>query len=237
MNNVRKMRLTAHQPLYLPYLGHCEKIASSDVFVFLDTVSYAKWGWFSRNKIRTAEGWLWLVVPILTHGQHNQLLNQIKIDNSQKWRKKHLKAIEMAYSKAPYFELYHDFIQETYKKEWTYLVDLNEHFLRFFIKELGIDVEFVKASSLPFNLVGQKSDLVLDLCKKMKADEFIFGKTGKIYAKVEEFEASCIKVIFQDYKHPEYPQIHGEFIPYMSTLDLLFNCGPKSLDILMSDQS
>ena len=72
------MILTAHQPLFLPYLGHFAKIANSDVFVYLDTVSYSKWGWNSRNKIRTSEGWLWLVVPILTHGHHNQKLNEIK---------------------------------------------------------------------------------------------------------------------------------------------------------------
>ena len=228
------MILTAHQPLFLPYLGHFAKIAESDVFVYLDTVRYSKWGWYSRNKIRTPDGWLWLVVPVLTHGHHNQTLNQIKIDNSKKWKIKHIKAIEMSYSKSPYFKTYIDFFRDVYKKEWIYLSDLNEKLIRFFIKELGIDVEFVKASSLPFSLEGEKSVLVLDLCKKMKADVFIFGKTGKTYAKVDDFESSGIKTIFQDYKHPEYPQIHGNFESYMSIIDLLFNCGPKSLGILMS---
>jgi len=229
------MIMTAHQPLFLPYLGHFAKMAISDVFVYLDTVSYAKWGWYSRNKIRTSDGWLWLVVPILTHGNHNQMLNQVKIDNSQKWRKKHLKAIEMAYSKAPFFEMYINFFRETYKKEWIYLSDLNEFFIKFFIKELGIEVEFIKSSSLPFNLKGKKSDLVLDLCKKMKPDIFIFGKTGKSYAKVEDFKSSNIEIVFQEYKHPEYTQIQGEFIPYMSIIDLLFNHGPESLKILMKE--
>ena len=71
----------------------------------------------------------------------------------------------------------------------------------------------------------------------MKADVFIFGKDGETYAKVEDFENSDIKIVFQNYKHPEYPQIHGEFIPYMSVIDLLFNCGSKSLEILTSNQS
>jgi len=226
------MILTAHQPLFLPYLGHFAKIADSDIFVYLDTVSYSKWGWNSRNKIRTSEGWLWLVVPILTHGHHNQKLNEIKIDNSQKWKKKHIKAIEMAYAKAEFLELYINFFRDAYKKEWTYLSDLNEYFLKFFIKELGINVEFVKASSLPFTLNGEKSDLVLDLCKKMNTDVFIFGETGKTYAKIDDFESSNIKLVFQEYKHPKYSQVHGEFISHMSIIDLLFNHGPKSLEIL-----
>jgi len=229
------MILTAHQPLFLPYLGHFAKIADSDVFVYLDTVSYSKWGWNSRNKIRTSEGWLWLVVPILTHGQHNQKLNEIKIDNSQKWKKKHIKAIEMAYSKAEFFETYIEFFRNAYKKDWIYLSDLNEYFLKFFIKELGINVEFVKASLLPFKLNGEKSELVLDLCKKMNADVFIFGETGKTYAKIKDFELSNIKLMFQEYKHPKYKQVYEEFISHMSVIDLLFNHGPKSLEILKNN--
>ncbi len=95
----------------------------------------------------------------------------------------------------------------------------------------------MKASSLPFSLEGEKSDLVLDLCKKMKADVFIFGETGKTYAKVEDFESSGIKIIFQDYKHPKYTQVHENFVPNMSIIDLLFNCGPKSLEILMGNSN
>ena len=222
--------LTAHQPLFLPYLGHFEKIGSSDVFVYMDTLNYSKWNWYSRNKIRVGygEGWIWLVVPVLTNGKHNQKINEVEIDNSQKWKKKHLKSIEMSYSKAPYYKNYIEFFKETYSKEWKYLSDLNEHFLKFFIKELGINVKFIKASDLEFDLDGVKSDRVLDLCKKMKCDTFIFGKDGKLYAKIDDFNKSNIKIVFQDYKHPEYQQIHGNFIPYMSIIDLLFNCGNES---------
>ena len=141
----------------------------------------------------------------------------------------------MAYSKAEFFELYINFFRDAYKKEWIYLSELNEYFLKFFIKELGINVEFVKASSLPFVLNGEKSDLVLDLCKKMNTDVFIFGETGKTYAKIEDFEVSNIKLIFQEYKHPKYSQVHGEFISHMSIIDLLFNHGPKSLEILKNN--
>ena len=92
---------------------------------------------------------------------------------------------------------YIEFFRDAYNKEWTYLSEINEYFLKFFIKELGISVEFVKASSLPFKLEGEKSDLVLDLCKKMQADVFIFGETGETYAKIKDFVSSNIKIIFQ----------------------------------------
>lgn len=230
------MILTAHQPSYLPWLGLFSKINLSDRFVYLDTVQYSKWDWSSRNKIRTSEGWIWLTVPVLSGGKHGQKFTEVKIDNSQKWNKKHLKAIKMSYSRAPYFDLYYNFFKEVFEQEWIYLSKLNEFVLLNLIKIFGINTKFVKASE-SLKLEGEKSELVLDMCIKMNADEFIFGGEGKNYAEVEDFESSGIKPIFQEYEHPVYSQIHGEFIPNMSVIDLLFNCGPKSLDVLLDKDS
>ncbi len=230
------MILTSHQPSYLPWLGLFAKMAKSDVFVFLDTVSYSKWDWSSRNKIRTAEGWMWLTVPVLSGGKSNQLFTEVQIDNTKQWTRKHWKSIVMSYSRSPYFDLYKDFFEDVYNRKWIYLADLDEYITKFLIESLGIKIKFVKASS-SLQLEGNKSSLVLDMCLKMKADAFIFGGEGETYAKVEDFQSAGIKVIFQNYAHPVYPQIHGEFIPHLSVIDLLFNCGPKSLDILMSNES
>ena len=230
------MILTAHQPSYLPWLGLFSKINSSDTFIYLDTVQYSKWDWSSRNKIRTSEGWIWLTVPVLSGGKHGQKFTEVKIDNSQKWNKKHLKAIKMSYSRAPYFDLYYNFFKEVFEQEWIYLSKLNEFVLLNLIKIFGINTKFVKASE-SLKLEGEKSELVLDMCIKMNADEFIFGGEGKNYAEVEDFESSGIKPIFQEYEHPVYSQIHGELIPNMSVIDLLFNCGPKSLDVLLDKDS
>ena len=124
------------------------------------------------------------------------------------------------------------FFEDVYTQQWTYLSELNEHMLKWFLKELGISVTYYKASALHF--VGAKSELVLDMCKKLGADSYVFGALGRDYAKVADFERAGIKVVFQDYKHPIYPQLHGDFVPYLSIVDLIFNCGERSLDILMS---
>lgn len=229
------MILTAHQPSYLPWLGLFSKMAKSDVFVYFDTVSYSKWDWSSRNKIRNHKGWIWLTVPVLTGGKSDQIFTEVKIDNKKQWARKHWRSISMNYSRAPFFSLYENFFRDVYSNEWEYLSELDEHVTKFLIESLGIKIKFVKAST-SLQLEGHKSSLVLDMCMKMKADVLIFGGEGKNYAKVEDFEAAGIKVIFQEYKHPVYPQIHGEFMPNMSVIDLLFNCGPKSLEILLSKE-
>jgi hypothetical protein len=227
------MILTAHQPVYLPWLGLFHKIALADKFVFFNEVQYLPKDWMNRNKIKTPVGEIWLTVPVLRKGYLDMNTSEIEINNDTDWKRKHLKSILINYKKAPYFENYFSFFEETYSKDWHYLADLNEYMLRWFLKQLGINIDFVKASDSKFQ--GTKSDLVLDMCKQIGADLYIFGSLGKEYAKVEDFKEHGVRVIFQEYKHPVYPQMHGNFIPNLSVIDLLFNCGPNSLDIIMSN--
>lgn len=224
------MILTAHQPVYSPWLGLFHKIALSDIFIYLDNVQFEKNSFTNRNKIKTANGPLWLTVPVLAKGHFNKTIKDLEIDNSKDWRASHWKSIYLNYKKTPFFNRYADFFEDTYKKEWRYLTDLNEYMLKWFLKELGIKVKYCKASESNFQ--GHKSDLVLNMCEKLKADLYIFGALGKDYAKEDEFAKEGIKIYFQDYKHPVYPQLWGEFLPHISIIDLLFNCGDRSLEIL-----
>lgn len=227
------MILTAHQPVYLPWLGLFHKIALADKFVFFDEVQYLPKDWMNRNKIKTPSGDIWLTVPVLRKGYREIKTNEIEINNSVDWQRKHLRSIFINYKKAPYFDKYASFFEEAYNRKWHYLAELNEYMLRWFLEELKIRVEFLKASDLNFH--GTKSDLVLDMCKQLGADVYIFGSLGRDYAKVDDFTREGINIVFQDYKHPIYPQVYGNFIPHLSIIDLLFNCGPSSYDIIMSD--
>lgn len=223
--------LTAHQPSYLPWLGLFHKIAISDKYVYLDSVQFEKNSFSNRNKIKLAQGPVWLTVPVLLKDHFKKTIKEIEIDNSRDWRNSHWKSIYLNYKKAPFFPRYSDFFENVYKKEWHYLTDLNEYMLKWFLKELGININYCKASE--FNFEGYKSYLVLDMCKKLKADLYVFGILGKGYAKEEDFVKENTKIYFQDYNHPEYPQLWKGFMPNMSVIDLLFNCGEKSLEILM----
>lgn len=226
------MILTAHQPVYLPWLGLFHKIALSDRFCIFDIAQYQTKDFNNRNKIKTNAGPIWLSVPVESKGHLEKKLCDIKIINNG-WNRKHFKSIDLAYRKAPF---YTDYIGELEtilaSKSYTYLADLNFATLEFGLKSLGINVPIVTASAYDFQ--GYKSDLVLDMCKKLGASDYIFGAQGSNYADVDSFLRSGITPHFQEYKHPVYPQLHGEFEPYMSVIDLLFNVGPKSFEVMMS---
>lgn len=225
------MILTAHQAAYLPWLGLFHKIAISDTYVYLDNVQFEKNSFSNRNKIKMSDGSAWLTVPVLLKDHLNSTIEETEIDNSKDWREKHFKSICLNYKKAPYFNRYSDFFEDVYKRNWRNLCDLNEHILKWFLKELGIKVDYYKASELNFK--EHKSDLILEMCKKLKSDLYVFGALGKDYVKEDNFEKENIKIYFQDYKHPVYQQCWGKFLPNMGIIDLLFNCGDKSLNILM----
>ncbi len=225
------MILTAHQPTYLPWLGLFHKIALSDQFVYLDNLQFEKNSWENRNKIKTSDGSMWLTIPVNAH--INLKSNQTKIDYTHNWHEKHLKSIKTNYRKTPYFSDYITFFEDTYEKKWQFLSEINEHVLKWILRELGINVKFLRASDFDFQ--GAKSDLILDMCKKLGVKKYIFGLLGREYANIRDFKSNGIDLIFQNYNHPSYKQIYGNFIPNLSVIDLLFNCGPNSYSIIMSN--
>ena len=227
------MILAAHQPVYLPWLGLFHKIALADMFISFNQVQYQPKDWNNRNKIKTNNGSIWLSVPVMRSVYLDKTISEIEIDNSKPWAKKHWKSISLAYSKAPYFNQYRDFFEDVYSKKWMHLVDLNQYMLQGFLDILGIHVTVRRAEEWKFK--GEKSDLVLNMCQQVEADSYIFGAQGIEYADVNSFNQAGVTPYFQEYKHPFYSQLHGEFEPCLSILDLLFNCGDSSLDILMSD--
>lgn len=226
------MILTAHQPVYLPWVGLFHKIALADLFVSFNQVQYQPKDWNNRNQIKTLQGPIWLTVPVLRKGYLENSISNIGINNALPWAKKHWKSLQVAYAKAPHFKKYAPFLEDIYSRHWESLVELNETMLKGFLEILGIAVSVRSAAEWDFK--GEKSGLVLDMCQQLGATDYIFGALGRDYADIETFRAAGIRPHFQDYKHPVYTQLHGEFLPYMSILDLLFNCGDESKAILLS---
>jgi len=227
------MILTAHQPVYLPWLGLFHKIYLSDLYCIFDIAQYQTKDYNNRNLIKTHQGPIWLSVPVESKDHFQKKLCDIRIINNG-WNKKHLKSIQLSYKNSAFYKDYIEGVEHILVGTiFEFLTDLNTDILKFMLKAFDITVPIVKASDYDF--CGYKSDLVLDMCLKLNADKYIFGSQGNNYANINSFNTNNIKVFFQDYKHPIYRQLHGNFLPNMSALDLLFNLGPKSKEILISE--
>lgn len=229
------MIVSIHQPGYLPWHGLFHRQALSDLHVFLDTVQFEKHGFNNRVKIKTAQGSQWLTVPVLVKGKflHNPI-TEVMINTLEPWARKHWKTILLNYSKAPFFERYAPFFQEFYAREWVRLADLNTTMIRRLAGLLGVQCRFVKASELGVH--SRKSDLVLGICQEVGAKTYLSGVKGREYLEVEKFRDAGIRVYIQRYRQPRYPQLFGEYEPYLSIIDLLFNCGDQALAIITEGQ-
>ncbi|OLP15647.1 hypothetical protein BST81_25175 [Leptolyngbya sp. 'hensonii'] len=215
------MILSAHQPAYLPWLGYFDKLLRSDLFIFLDTVQYEKNSFINRNRIKTPQGPVWLTIPVKTKGHISSTMLETEIDSSQNWREKHLKSIYLNYRKAPYFEICYPKLECLYQQKIDLLADLCFEHLSFWLQELGVSPQLVRSSALP--IASKKSDLIFDLCSQFQADRYISGTLGQDYLEVDRFQAAGISIEFQDYRHPSYPQLYGNFLPYMGIVDLWMN--------------
>jgi len=222
------MKVAIHQPQYMPWLGYFDKIDQADVFVLLDDVQYKKNEWQNRNRIRNAEGESWLTVPVFH--EFGQKINDVKIDNHHRWKEKHIKSIEMNYSKSPYFDAYISFFHESFEKEWEYLADLNIHFIKFFTAVFGITSDIVNSSALKIETAS--TERLIDICRELEADTYLAGAGGSDYMDLDLFEKSGIRLECQNYVHPEYKQVYNGFCSHLSALDLLFCQGEDSLRII-----
>ncbi len=225
------MIIAAHQPQYLPWLGYFHKIYKSEAFVFLDNVQYEDREYQNRNRIRTKDSWVWLSVPVLKTEQSYPNISEVYIDNSQGWNKRHSRSIYLNYARAPFFKEYSGFFEDLYKKNWGRLIDLNIYLIKSINQFLGIDKELYLESEL--KITSTSTQRIIDICQALKADTYLSGEGGRAYLEEEKFKQNKIKLIYQNFQHPQYLQLYKPFLPFMSIIDLLFNHGRDSLKILL----
>ncbi len=215
------MIVSIHQPDYIPYIGYFYKIAQSDIFVFLDDVQFSNDNMHHWNKIKTPQGECRLKVPIKYRFGDN--INQVSPKNELKWRERHLKTIIMNYSKAKYindiFPKYKDLIMSEYKS----LAEMNITINRFICDGFGISPRIYLSSEMGINT--SKENRVIDICLSLGANTYISGNGAKSYQIQEHFNNSGLELKYTNYKPFEYPQLWKAFIPNMSILDYIFNCG------------
>jgi hypothetical protein len=225
----RTMIVAAHQPSYLPWLGYFDKMAKVDLFVVMDDLPYEADKFQDRNRIKTATGAQWLEVPVAG----GERIVDVQIDNTTSWQRDTWATLEAHYRDAPHFARYAGELREVYTRPWATLVELDLHVLELARRWLGINIPIVRASTL--DLVGEKTDRLIDLCTKLGARAYISGSGGALdYLDDERMGRAGIGVIWQHFDHPTYPQRYPElgFVPQLAFLDLVFNCGAASFDAM-----
>jgi len=225
--------LVVLQPGYLPWLGFFDQMHRADVFAYYDDVQFDKHGWRNRNRIKTPQGPLWLTVPVRHHGQGQPRINEMLIDHTSRWQRKHVATLKQYYAKAAYAARYLPELEELMNRPWTHLVELDIALSGQMAAWMQLPIPTVRTSTLGID--GTQSQRLINLCLHFGANRYLSGDAASAYLDVTLFASHGIEVVWQNYQHPVYPQQHGTFEPYLSAIDLLLNCGDTSAQILKSE--
>ena len=231
------MKLVAgHQPNLYPYGGFFAKLATVDQFVIVDNTQYVKKQYHNRNRVKFPDGEArWLTIPVRNSGHYKQRINETEIDDSVDWRRKHEKTLCSNYSSAPFFDDFFSKLEVLLRSEWRFLVDYNIAVINACVEYLKIETPLLRGSDIAIS--GVATELILDICRKIGSDSYLHGKHAKDYVNFELLENAGITNLIQDYSATAYPQVFGDFTPNLSILDIIFNCGPKSMDVILDGQS
>lgn len=215
------MRISIHQPDYIPYLGYFYKIYLSDKFVYLDDAQYSNNNLHDKNRIKTANGETTLKIPV--EHRFGDPINKVKTRDNLGWKQKHLKTILMNYKKAPFFDEIYPAFEELLLRDYPSLSELNISINNHFIKSFGLTQNIFRSSEL--GISSSREERVIDISSALGGDEYISGHGASVYQDPEHFLERGIKLTYTDYKPIEYRQLWKDFIPNMSVLDYVFNCG------------
>lgn len=225
------MRVAAIQSSFIPWRGYFDFIKGVDLFVFYDDVQYSKGSWRNRNKIKTPRGVDWLTIPVL-HKEFAQLVIDTSIDYRTPWQKKHIGTWSSNYRAAPYFDLVMGILSDSIEIQEITISQLNIKLIRKICDYLGISTPMMLSSELA--LEGNKTDRLIDLLKKLNASCYLSGPSADAYLDKQAFSKNNIQLEYKSYDYAPYPQLWGGFVGEVTILDLIANCGPRSIDMISS---
>ncbi len=211
------------QSMYFPWYGLLEQLRLANVFMHYDDVQFAR-GFFNRVQIKTKDGIRWITIP--TRDRHRgQFINEVKIDDRTPWREEHLNLLKQAYLSAPYVDDMLEVVEDVFQQPAQTLGEVSRSSIRALAKYFDLDRQTTFLESDQMNVTGASSQRLRDLTLAAGGNVYLTGHGAKNYLDHSMFEEAGLEVRYINYDFISYPQLHGEFTPYVTALDLIANCG------------
>lgn len=232
MSGDSAIRVSLHQPNFLPWTKLVDKILASDVYIAYDSVQYTHSEFHARQWITGRDGPVWLSVPVLTRGRGRQPLCKAELVPGRAWRDAHLRLLTEHYQRAPYFRDVMAVLESVYDRDDHLLVDFNMGLLDALLDYLGASVRVVRATS--YAHVGDNTERVIQLTQAVGGDIHLTSTYGtpRQYIDWKRVAAAGIAVESQQFTEPRYRQQFEPFRPNLSVVDLLFAVGPAAAALL-----
>jgi hypothetical protein len=223
--------VTMHQPNYLPWIGLFSKVKQTDCFIVMDTFQYTQHGVTHRNKIKTNAGGAYLTIPI-SKKFTTAKIKDVELPSDRKWQEIHYQTIYQNYLKTDFFKNHLDFFKELYQKDFHYLWQINIDIIRYLLKCFEANIEVIMASDLNLAPDLKHTDMIVAVLKSIGATTYLSGQSGRGYLEMEKFRQNNLNCRFLKFTHPVYKQRYPGFESNLAAIDLLFNVGPQSSEVI-----
>ena len=218
------MKLATFTPKYWPRLAYFKKLLLADVVVLLDIQALSSSAEINRTPIKTVEGWQWLTVPVLSKGTSGQPLCQVRIKPDTTWGKQHFRTLLVNYKNAPFWEVYADWLEQSYQQPWTFLIELNRYLLEFLVQQFHVEAKVVLASQV--EATGSREQKVVRYLKTFSCDTYVVETDARSFFDDQILVQQGFGCQWISPNVEPYSQQFGDFLPNLSILDLLLNLGP-----------
>lgn len=224
-------RVTLHQPEFAPWLGFFHKASLADVLILLDDVPFRKNYFQNRNRVRRGDETRWITVPVERPSGLATKIQEVRIARGANpdWVRRIESAVLESYRGAPHARLLSEFLELLAQAD-DRLVSVNVPVLRWMLEKFSLSPKILLSSS--FGITSTGSQKILELCRAAGAGTYVSGISGHDYLDLESFKQAGIRVEFQEFHHPVYPQTGPGFIPQISALEALVLKGPSARELL-----
>jgi hypothetical protein len=230
------MVISISRPYFAPFPGYFLKAHMSDVFVILDQVQFPLGTtWITRNRFKNDQGTFWMTIPVWKKNLGLQSIDNVRICHEGRWSRKHMASFEKAYAGAPYFQEHYHFLAGVFASKYERILDFNLKIIQYLFRVLNIGTQIVRQSELAVQAKGDR--LLIEICLQTGASDFLVPKEVCKFLDADQFNRAGIQLKPYISPTPVYPQLWGDFIANLSIFDLMFNCGPKALEIMVAGKS
>lgn len=224
-------RIAGIQPGYLPWLGYFDQMLQVDAFLIADELPYSSSGWTRRNRIKGPDGPVWLTLPV--RAEANTPICDAKLDEGAPWLRRHTTSLRHLYARGRDVDSLVDGLAAAVPADAERMVDASIPGIRFMAERLGVKTPILVSSELGLEAKYRErfpeepgpTHRIAAYLEVLGAQELLEGAAGRDYFDIPVFTSLGCRVVFHDYVHPEYEQLHGAFVSHLSAMDLLLSVG------------
>jgi hypothetical protein len=219
------MKLAIMQPYFFPYIGYFQLMKAVDTFIIYDNIQFSKKGWINRNRILLNGKGVYITLPLKKDSDYLDVKERFLADFWHSERNKLLNKIEESYKRAPFFKEVFPLIKTALLFDDPNLFGFIFNSIKLVREFLEIDTRFVISSALNIDHSLKSENKVIEICKALKAGQYINPAGGAALYNKDNFQKNGIELSFLSANNFNYPQFENkDFIPALSIIDvMMFN--------------